>query len=182
MAQSQVTSTAREVILERWIEAFLEAYPEASARFFGAEPDAFSNPVGGTARRSLTSLLDYLIDGVNEEPALEALHAVVRLRAVQEIEPGKALAFLPRIKGISRDEITDPAAQQLLEALASRADALLLRAFDSYVANRERIFMLRAREARSQVHSLLRRAALVVDEPIGGSQERDPDLKGGREE
>jgi len=178
MARGQLTSTAREAILERWLEAFLEPYPETSARFFGAESDAFSNPVGATARRSLARLLDYIFDGVGEESALEALEAVVRLRAVQEIAPGRALAFLGRIKAISRNEGVGPADQGLLEAMEARADALLLRAFDSYVADRERIYALRAREARSQVHSLLRRAELVVETP----PEHGPDSKGGREE
>lgn len=180
MAQGQLSSTAREAILEKWLEVFLEVYPETSARFFGTEKDAFSNPVGATAQRSLSRLLDYLVDGVDEASALEALDSVVRLRAVQEIAPGRALGFLGRIKSISREQGGDSVGQELLETVEARADALLLRAFDSYVADRERIFALRAREARSQVHSLLRRAGLVVEEPLG-QPEHGSDSKGGRE-
>lgn len=182
MVQSQLTSSSRDTILEKWLEAFLEAYPETSSRFFGTEADAFSNPVGATARHSLATLLDYLVDGQDEASADAALEAVVRLRAVQEIPPGRALAFLTTIKALSRDEIGDASAQHLREDLSGRADTLLLRAFDSYVAHRERVFALRAREARSQVHSLLRRAELVVDETADPSPGRDPDPKGGREE
>jgi len=182
MTDGRHTSSAREAILGRWLEAFLEAYPDQSARFFGTEGDAFSNPIGATARRSLADLVDYLFGDADEEAAVAALAAVVRLRAVQEIAPGRSLAFLTRVKAIADEELADPGSRAALPVLAARADALLLRAFDSYVADRERIFTLRAREARSQVHSLLRQAGLVVEMPDPGAAGPDPNVKGGREE
>lgn len=163
----------RGSIVGRWRDLVFETYPAPSASFLKAETDRFRNPVGGTLAHDLGELFDGLI---GEDPAaapVAPLDAIVRVRAVQSFAPGRAVGFVLLLKQAVTDELAaaecalDP--DELL-AFFTRVDDLLLRGVDILVSCRERVFEIRAREAKSRVHSLLRRAGLL-DEADGADAE-----------
>ena len=164
----------RAAILGRWRTAILAPYPSSGAAFFADERDSFHNPVGATVRTASEAILDVLISAGPCDAALEPLRGLVELRAVQELSASRALAFLPQLKRIVRDELGADVAPEELEGLTARLDDLLLEAFDLFVACRERIYELRTREARARVWTLLQQAELVTEERITTSARKGP--------
>lgn len=168
----------RASVLERWLDLVMASYPVESVAFLRGEKDRFRNPIGATLTRELGALLEALLASDGGEEARRAVAAVVRLRAVQQLSPATAISFVPLFKRAVRDELGEEAAGKAAELLDlfARVDEITLQAVDELVDCREQVFRLRAREARSQVYSLLRRAGLL--ELVDAAD----DLKGGREE
>jgi len=156
----------RSEVASAWVELTLATYPEASARFFAAERDAFRNPVGAVVRRAVPSLLDGVLGDAAEEKVLEALDAVVRLRAVQDFSAGQAVGFVLLLKRAIRrvlgDELSSCPTAEARE-VEERVDALTLQAVDILAACRQRLFELRTGEAKARVHSLLKRAGMLCE-------------------
>lgn len=164
-------------VLDRWLDLVIASYPAESAAFLRGEKDRFRNPVGATLARELAVLLEALLGG-NDDAARQAIAAVVRLRAVQQLTPAAAVSFVPLFKRAVSDELGadwGSRAAELLQLFA-RVDELTLQAVNELVECREQVFRLRAREARSQVYSLLQRAGML--EVVAA----DDDGKGGRKE
>lgn len=164
-------------VLDRWLDLVIASYPAESAAFLRGEKDRFRNPVGATLARELAVLLEALLGG-NDDAARQAIAAVVRLRAVQQLTPAAAVSFVPLFKRAVSDELGadwGSRAAELLQLFA-RVDELTLEAVNELVECREQVFRLRAREARSQVYSLLQRAGML--EVVAAND----DGKGGREE
>jgi len=161
----------RVEVAAAWGDLTLGTYPAASATLFLNEKDPFRNPVGATVRRSVTTLLDGLLGEASAEDVDRALDCVVRLRAVQDFTPAQAAGFVFLLKtALARTLGNEPASASSAQAGAfgARIDALALSAFDIFTACRQRIFELRANEAKARVHSLLRRAGMVEDGGTAG--------------
>lgn len=168
----------RAEVLDRWLTLVLGTYPPESVTFLRGEKDRFRNPVGATLARELGALLDAVLAGNAREEGRQAVAAVVRLRAVQQLAPGVAVSFVPLLKRAVSEELGAEAAAWTGELLNlyAQVDELTLLAVDELVECREQVFRLRAREARSEVYSLLRRAGVLdVEKEANGE-------KGGREE
>lgn len=142
-------------IAELWLRRALLAYPSQSVEFLAAERDAFRNPAGSTIRRALDTLLDELLLGMDKSRVSEALDSLMQIRAIQGLEPSRALEFLFQLKDILRGRVS--AAER--ESLDARIDELALLAFDLYVKYRERTYQARANEARRRVFVIERRLA-----------------------
>ena len=143
----------KEDIAELWLWRVLRSYPCQSAEFMARERDPFRNPVGHTMRRALGILLDELLLGMDRSRCAQALDSVMQIRAVQELEPSRAVEFLFQLKDILRVQVTG-AERELLEG---RIDELALLAFDLYVKYRERVCQARTNEARRRVYVMERR-------------------------
>jgi hypothetical protein len=169
----------RTGIVRRWHDLVLETYPAQSTGFLKAEKDRFRNPVGGTLQRDLEALFDGLLGDDPSSAPLVPLDNIVRVRAVQNFSPGRAVGFLLLLKRAVADEMTvmghEVGAEEML-AFHARVDELLLRGVDVLVSCRERVFEIRAREARTRVHSLLRRAGLLEEAEAAGGEDG---VKGG---
>jgi len=169
----------RVSVLDRWLDLVIATYPPESAAFLRGEKDRFRNPIGATLSRELGVLFDALVggDSIGDE-ACHAVAAVVRMRAVQQLTPAAAVSFVPLFKRAVSEELGGEGAQRATDLLAlfARVDELTLQAVNELVECREQVFRLRAREARSEVYSLLRRARLL--EVVAA----EDDGKGGREE
>ncbi len=130
---------------EQWRERLFGTYASDTARHLAGNPDRFANPVG----RTIVPALDLLLHGVLTDAAPESFAAplddIVRIRAVQEFEPSKALAFVFDLKELLTDLCGD-ADRAEVRSLEARIDALALQAFDRYVACREQLHEIRTRE------------------------------------
>ena len=165
----------KKQILDKWFEALSGTYPKDTARYIASNPDTFTNPVGGTARRSMESLLDALLRDAPPEELTTLLDPLIRIRAVQTMfTPSQATAFILDLKSILRtclaNKIKEPQDLRELQALEQRIDRLLLIAFDIFVRCREKIYHLKATEEQSKIYRAFARAGLVRE-----NDENQPD-------
>jgi len=171
----------RKAVLDRWYRLGMEVYPEDASRFLLGEKDRFQNPVGATTSRALGELLDGLLARRPAAELEQPLDAIVRIRAVQEIPPSRALGFVFLLKRVAREELGENGDLSLGE-LDAAIDALGLAAFDLYLGCREQTYKLRAGELRRRTAKLLERAERSLgaarDDTESTTDERDP-LKGG---
>src|SRR5512139_2791564 len=169
----EILAARRQPVLRRWREMILGAYAASGARILRDEPDPFANPVGAAIRDATTSLLEQLLRPGNTDAA-QSLERLVRLRAVAGIGAGQAVGFVLQLKHVLREELADQlgtvGAHEELRALGERIDGFALLAFDLYVSCRERLFEIKAEEARRGRGVLERRLARE------GREERDPAL------
>jgi hypothetical protein len=135
--------SAQEAIVERWLERTLKSYPAEMASFLGVEQDRFRNPAGYTLRESLAVLAEELLGTMERGRIASVLDAVVRLRAVQDFSPAEALRFLFELRA-AVGEVQGTVSDEL----QGRIDEMALMAFDQYMACREKIYTLRAKELR----------------------------------
>ncbi len=143
----------REAVLERWLDVALGDYPEETARFLRTERDQFANPVGHSTRRGLEGLLGWLLRETGRDEAQALLDGIVRIRALQDLSAGRALAFILELKELIRAELAAEIeagriSQEELCTLEKRVDGLALLAFDIYVECREQIHRIRLEELR----------------------------------
>jgi hypothetical protein len=151
-------SQNRSAIISGWEECVLESYPEETAKFLRAQQDQFANPVGAALREGLAAILDGVLAKQPEDELTPALDRIIRIRAVQELAPSQALAFVLDLRQVIADEVSDPplSADELQE-LAQRIDRLALTAFDVYTQCREQISSIRIKEIRNRSLNRLER-------------------------
>ncbi len=145
----------KEDIAGLWLERVLHAYPSQGAQFLANESDPFRNPVGSTLRQAIGILLDELMLGMDRSRITVALDSIMQIRAIQGLEPSRALEFLFQLKDVLRSRLTGPE-RELMEG---RIDEWALLAFDLYMNYRERTYQARANEARRRLFVLERRLA-----------------------
>ena len=154
-------------IRNRWLDLIIETYPPDSKRFLLEQKDRFANPVGTTLSREMESLYHELLHGMNPEKINSSLDAIVRIRAIQDFTPAKAMAFIFLLKKILREDFDQeiketPAAFQEMLTLESRLDEMALRGFDLYMKCREQVYEIRAREAKIHVSRLLEKSRIAL--------------------
>lgn len=157
----------RSAILKRWFDLILESYPAGTAQFFKNKKNRFSNPVGYTISQGVESLFDEILQGIDTEKVSLFLDNVIRVRAIQDFTPSKAVSFIFLLKKVLRKElereIGENGIAEELFVIESRIDDLALLAFDIFMKCREKIYELKAMELNNQTYSLLKRAKLIVD-------------------
>jgi len=157
-------------LVEKWIAAAISAYPADSASFFIDTKDPFANPVGNTIKRSLLLLFAEVIkETMDPVKVNEAMDPIIRLRAVQEMSPSKAVSFIFAIKHLIRKELDrqpqDKKVELFLSAVESNVDELMLAAIDIYVECRAKVYSLRINQAKESVKKLLIKKELISDIP-----------------
>jgi len=170
----------RSGILKAWSELIVQTYPEQTARFLKTQKDQFQNPVGTAITEQTGNLFDHLVSG--EEPGQEVnqfLDRIIRVRALQDFTPSQALAFIFQLKGVVRSQLSRELSRGGLEAelvaFESRVDRLALMAFEIYMACREKIYDLQAKEMRNLFAKALERTGIFCEIPA----QEEPDLGSG---
>jgi len=175
MELSDLLAEYKITILDGWIEQVISSYPPETARLYKQNKNEFANPVGQTIVQGLTDLLDELLKEGNQptDRGRSALESIIKIRAVQDLAPSKAMAFMWDLKKIIRTAVGKKAGEpQYAAAIAEldvRVDTIALSGVDAYVWSRERMYEIKAREAERRVHVLLRRAKLICEDPDGTS-------------
>lgn len=156
------------VILKRWFQWLLETYPAETARFMREEKNRFANPVGSSVYQGIEGLCQELLQGMEPDRVYPFLDTIVRIRAVQDFPPSRAVAFIFALKKVILEELESEirggqiSVEELLE-FESRIDNLALLSFDIYTQCREKVSQIRIDEIKKRSERLLRRASLVVD-------------------
>ena len=91
-------------LLKKWLDLILNTYPLDAHRLFKHQKDQFLNPVGSTRSGGIAMLFDELIRGINPERTSRSLDGIIRIRAIQEFSPAKAISFIYILKKILREE------------------------------------------------------------------------------
>ncbi len=156
-------------IVGRWLDLIFETYPDDAQRFLTKQKDRFANPVGTTISKEIENLYDELIEGLEPDRVSPLLDRIIRIRAVQDFSPSQAVKFVFLLKkAIKKEILKEILEDQLSEDLAmieSRIDDLALLAFDLYMNCREKLYDIRANEAKNQVSRLLQRAGMLSEIP-----------------
>jgi hypothetical protein len=160
--------TRKSAILKKWFDAVAETYPDNTASFLKKQKAQFTNPVGYTLSEGLEGLYEALLKGIIPDTVKLFLDSIIRIRAIQEFAPSEAVSFIFLLKKIIRQELGSEILQQLrmndeMTAFESSIDELALYSFDIYMSCREKIYDLKANEARSMTFRLLQQAKLIVD-------------------
>jgi hypothetical protein len=162
-------SANRSAIQEKWLEMVLGSYYPETAQFLKKEKDPFSNPVVHQLTRGLADILAALVEDQGVEEANAALDEIIRVLALQDIPPSRALAFMFFLKQVVREELAeelkDLSLAPALVELESRIDGLALLGFDGYTKRREKLCELKVNEVKARVSGLLRRAGIEIDNP-----------------
>ena len=132
--------------------------------FLKREKSQFANPVGLTISTEIETLYDEIISGDNMEKISSCLDSIIRIRAVQDFKPSRAVAFVLQLKQIIKEELGSGHSDEM-RVLDSRIDEIALLAFDIYSACRQKLSEIRVNEVKSQVGKLLERANLISEIP-----------------
>ncbi|MGE5839516.1 MAG: RsbRD N-terminal domain-containing protein, partial [Deltaproteobacteria bacterium] len=87
-------------IRKRWLDLIIDTYPADSRRFLREQKDRFANPVGTAMSRAVEALYHELLHGMDGEKLNASLDEVVRIRAVQEFSPSRAMTFVFLLKKV----------------------------------------------------------------------------------
>jgi hypothetical protein len=178
----ELLGSKRAAIVDRWTDLALRVYPQDSTGFIRREKDRFRNPVGHLTRQSLDELVAGLLAGRPAEEMTEPLDRIVRIRAVQDLAPSRALEFVFLLERAVRAELGEaPAGRADLSGLRAWVDRLALQAFDQFTKCRERIHDLRVREIKRRGATLLERMQEQAREGPEAPADGGPDqhVKGG---
>ena len=174
----------RSAIAAAWISATTGEYPDHTSRFLRTEKDPFRNPVGEAFKRGLPLIVDQLLGAMDREQIAAALEPIVKIRAVQDFEPSRALGFIFELKRVIRDQQPEGAAAASLAYIDERVDGLALMAFDLYQGCREKICEIRVGEMKRRVSVIERMHPSLGDSGTVGrlGPARDRDDPGGTDE
>ena len=155
----------KSAIVKKWFDAVVETYPGDTSGFLKKHAAQFTNPVGFTFAQGMEGLFDALLAGLIPDKVSAFLDGIVRIRAVQDFAPSQAVSFIFVLRGVVRGELKNELLEnrfsEELAAFDSAVDDLALFAFDIYMKCREKIYDLKAQEARNATFRLLQQAKLI---------------------
>jgi len=166
----------KATILKRWFDMILETYPPDTSGFLKHEKNQFANPVGNTILLEIEDIYEELLRGRDSEKLSHFLDRIIKIRAIQDFSPARAVAFIFHLKNVIREELggeirNDQLFEELLE-FEYQIDKLALLAFNTYMKCREKVYEIRVAEVKNRVFSLLKRADL-----IGEISEQELDIR-----
>jgi hypothetical protein len=157
----------KNAIVKVWFDRVVNTYPIDTAQFLKNQADPFANPVGQSSFQSLNDVFDLALGGFDPTTARPLIDPIIRIRAIQDFTPAQAVGFMFDLKTIIRDTVpVDNKESHNLHALHEldqRIDQLSLLAFDIYMQCREKIFELKANDARARTYAALSRAGLIKE-------------------
>jgi len=157
----------KSAIIQAWFEKVVITYPIDTAQFLKNQSDPFANPVGQNSLQSLREMFDLALGGFDRKTAQPLIDPIIRIRAIQDFTPARAVRFIFDLKKIIRAmapvDAKDGHGQKTLQLLDDRIDELGLLAFDIYMQCREKIYDLKANEMRERTYSAFSRAGLIKE-------------------
>jgi hypothetical protein len=158
----------KPAILKKWFDAIADTYPGDTAGFLKNKKAQFANPVGHNIAEGTAGLFDALLQGMLPDTVSAFLDGIIRIRAIQDFAPSEALSFIFHLKKVVRQELGSEVLKEQgimdeLAAFEAAIDDLALFSFDIYMKCREKIYELKANEARNMTFRLLQKARLIDD-------------------
>ena len=163
-------------IVKKWFDLIIENYPADASGFLKKQKNRFLNPVGHTISEGIDSLFDELLNGIDSERSFPFLNDIIKIKAVQDFSPSKAISFIFHLKHVIRKELERNIMEKHifdeLTAFEAQIDKIALLSFDIYMKCRERIYEIKADEVRRMTFRLLQQANLIYE-----IQEQEQDLR-----
>jgi hypothetical protein len=151
MSIETLLSSKKKAIVQKWIDQVLDSY--GAPDFFKKQKDRFANPIGSTISDGLQNLFAILVEDRELGEAARPLEDIIKIRAVQDFAPSKAVSFAYILKNIVREELSKEKNREevlgILSVLDPRIDKIALMAFDIYMDCRERLHQIRINEVLS---------------------------------
>ena len=151
-------------IVKKWIRLVANTYEPETSKILLTKKDRFANPVGATISSQLESLFDALINAGPSEEISVCLDKIIRVRAVQDFSPSRALSFVFQLKQIIKEELkkelSEEAIMKELTEFELRIDGTALIAFDIYMSCREKLHQIK--------HNELRKSGFLVQDETQG--------------
>jgi len=171
-------------IVKKWCDVVLSTYPQESQKFL-KQKDRFANPIGNAIFKGIESLYDKLLQDADCDKISLSLDEIIRVRAVQDFSPSRAVGFVFGLKKIIREELANELQQNVVSeewaTFESRIDGLSLLCFDIYAQCRQKISDIRVNEVKNQSARLLKMAGLAYELPENyESPDYEGDLKEGQ--
>lgn len=168
----------RSPIVKQWCDVVRHSYPDQSQNFL-KKKDRFGNPIGYTIAEGIESMYDELLQETRCDKIPLVFENMMKVRAVQDFSPSRAVAFAFGLKKVIRKELGSELLKDGISeewaAFESKIDGLALLCFDIYTQCRQKIFDIRVHEVKNQSHRLLKMAGLAYDLP---ENYEHPDYKG----
>ncbi len=157
----------KDTIIKKWFDLVIQTYPADTSKFLKSQKDPFANPVGQNTLRGLEALFDTLLKGMDTETIMSFLDPIIRMRAVQDFTPSKAVSFIYSLKQVIREslnkELKDKSLSRELLDFETHIDQLALVAFDIYMGCKEKLYELKSHQEKAGVFAAFRRAGLVCE-------------------
>ena len=154
MVLEEVLVKKKDTILKRWFDLIAQTHPDGGASLV-KNKDRFANPVGHITSSTIATLYEEFLQGKqNSERVTIALYDILKIRAVQDFSPSKAIAFVFLLKNAIRAELEDEIHKtnyfEELTRIESRIDELASHAFDIYMDCREKVCEIRVNQAKAE--------------------------------
>jgi hypothetical protein len=175
MQFKELLKNKKASITNNWFDQVMHTYAPDTAMFYKNQKDTFANPVGNTAEKALNELFDALLANESSETVARIIDPLIRIRAVQNLSPAKAVGFLFSLKKVIRETLPKKIKGEYVEdlfLLEQRIDQTALVGFDVYVRCREKIYDLKSNEERNKIYKAFARAGLITEVEADA-----PDLK-----
>src|SRR4030065_2285798 len=167
MNRNDLLLEKRSEILKKWFDLIIETYPEETANFLKSQKNQFNNPVGHAIFEGIEEIFKEVLGEPAPDKVAVYLDNIIRIRAIQEFSPSKALSFLFLLKKVIRPEVMNETSEyHILEELSvieSRIDDLVNISFDIYMQCREKIYELKANEVKNWTYRLLQNTNMVKE-------------------
>ncbi len=164
----------KKVIADKWFDAVVDTYPAETCKFIKSQKNPFSNPVGNTTQKGLTVLMDELLGEMDPDTINSFLDPIIRIRAIQDFTPSKAVSFLFSLKEIIKDQLKDKDFDDNtlieLNQFNKKIDSLALIGFDIYMKCREKIYHIKANEEKNRTFRAFERAGLIKEIPDNNAE------------
>lgn len=168
-----VLTERKDELAQKWGELLLGTYPAETQAVWKGNKSKFSNPIGTAIDQGTAVLFDLILEWNDADRIKSEMEHLVKIRAIQNYEPSKAVSFIYLLKKMLRDEFMDELAEQgelaQLLKFETRVDNMALMAFDVYATARETVFNSRVNEVKNAQYNLLRRANMIVDSAAAGA-------------
>ena len=164
MSTEDIISARRDAAIQKWTDAVYATYPFETTGFIRTQTDQFANPVGHATRRAAAVIYDAATgQDVDMDEVQDAVAGLIRVRAVQDLKPEKAVGVIFLYKPVLRelflvDMLAAGDFQKFLD-MGDRLDALALMAFNMYLADREQVYAERVAQQRREGSQIRRWAA-----------------------
>lgn len=171
MNLKEILEQRKSKIIKTWMEGVITSYADDTARFLRAQNDPFKNPVGAMLEKGLNGVFDQLIKEMDESTIRSFLDPIIRVRAVQNFSPSKALCFIFDLKKAIHSniqkELTSINTRNEFSEIEMRIDQICLVGFEIYTECRDKIATLKVDTVQKKIYSAFSRAGLVTEASEG---------------
>jgi hypothetical protein len=180
MSLQELLTENKLKIVSTWIDKVMSTYSPDGARFFKGQKDRFANPLGYSVEKGLESLFNDILAGGEIDGLPGELLQFVKLRAVQDMAPSTALAFLYELKDVVREVCgTEVLSSMAVEwaRLDRVVDQVALLGFDVYVKDRELLNQVKIQEMKRGNNVMLEGGLRCPSSMMRGNKEAKKELQ-----